>query len=548
MTTRTTYVFTGQPVEFVVPPGVTRLDVDGTGGAGYSFGIGNDGGLGGRVRCTLTVTPGERLWLRVAGRGDQGGWNGGGLGAGGRHGGGATDIRRGGDTLAHRILVAPGGGAASGAGANGGAGGLNGAAGAAGSFGSRLGGTGGTQSAGGSIGGALGVGGGSTSAISPGGGGGGGRYGGGAGQDATSIGGSTLTAGGGGGGSALVPAGGTASAGLGADGTLTLTYDRPPEPPDRLTPPAGSAFARPDRNRLSWRHNDPDGDGQDAYLLSLLTPGTNSWGAPVLVQTPNTFHDLAANMPLGAYQWRVATRNAGGTSAYSQAGTFTIGDRAPGPTWLDPINGQAIPTRQYALRWSGTGVQYRIRSVRDNNGMRDESVVHAQVGPLPVGNRTVEWTFPVNGRAEWLLLEEADANGLWSVVSAARVAAQYTLPARALVALGADVERLAIVVQITSPTESGRPVAARHGVRVRPVGDTSDGMLVTDNAGRNGRVLYRFPALGVQHEVLVSTVGENGAVEDGAWTAVSTTGTTPTDPTVGSGRYGTARYGTSTYG
>lgn len=127
--------------EFVVPTGITEIDVVATGGAGGSgwnetLNEANPqptpGGLGGRVTGTLTVTPGESLFVFVgcAGNsephdddgvspGGQGGDPGGDGGWGGDNGtggggGGSSDIRRGHDAPDAVIMVAAGGGGSGG--------------------------------------------------------------------------------------------------------------------------------------------------------------------------------------------------------------------------------------------------------------------------------------------------------------------------------------------------------------------------------------------------------------------------------------------------
>ena len=194
-----TFSYTGAQQTFTVPSGVTSIVIDAYGAEG---GIGWRGctvsvnpGKGGRVQVTLSVTPGEALYIYIGGEGSlhnnsgddgEGGWNGGGDGdswgsGGGGGGGGGTDIRRGGTALANRILAVGGGG---GSGCNhctgdeGGDGG--GLTGQNGERGGNYKGFGGTQSAGGATGGALGVGGdGGGTGSKTGGGGGGGYYGGG---------------------------------------------------------------------------------------------------------------------------------------------------------------------------------------------------------------------------------------------------------------------------------------------------------------------------------------------------------------------------------
>jgi hypothetical protein len=105
-----TFGFTGSPQWWTVPDGVTAVRVEMQGAQG---GNANYGGLGGRLRATIPVTPGESLQVNVGGHpsGTAGGLGGGGSTSGsGTGGGGASDIRRQGLTVADRVVVAGGGG------------------------------------------------------------------------------------------------------------------------------------------------------------------------------------------------------------------------------------------------------------------------------------------------------------------------------------------------------------------------------------------------------------------------------------------------------
>ena len=116
------YSYTGSVQEWIVPCGVTEIQVDAYGASGTTSipgYYGNDYlGKGGRVQGNIAVTPGQVLKIYVGGSshftGSQSqvvaGWNGGGGSGAGYAGGGATDIRIGGHELTDRILVAGGGG------------------------------------------------------------------------------------------------------------------------------------------------------------------------------------------------------------------------------------------------------------------------------------------------------------------------------------------------------------------------------------------------------------------------------------------------------
>lgn len=219
-----TYNYTGTEQTYVVPAGVTQINVQtwgaqGVAGAGAG---GGTGGFGGYAIGDIDVTPGQTIYIYVGG---QNGYNGGGTGGtiGAGNGGGASDVRIGGNALIDRALVAGGGGGGGStgcvsdwAGGNGGYGG--GGAGTngvdspngGGGFGATLG-AGGAAGIGcsgflGSPGSANGTGGdgqGCCCATTPGGGGGGGGYvngGGGGGGSAGTTGCSGNDKGGGGGG------------------------------------------------------------------------------------------------------------------------------------------------------------------------------------------------------------------------------------------------------------------------------------------------------------------------------------------------------------
>jgi hypothetical protein len=115
-----TFHYTGKKQTFIVPPGVSQLTIDAHGGegAGFSVSPSNDTpGFPGRVHAIISVRPGDKLYVFVGGSGTNGGFNGGGAGGtsgsgsySGNPGGGASDVRAGGDQLKDRIIVAAGGG------------------------------------------------------------------------------------------------------------------------------------------------------------------------------------------------------------------------------------------------------------------------------------------------------------------------------------------------------------------------------------------------------------------------------------------------------
>lgn len=265
-----TFAYTGSVQTFIVPAGVTSVNVDVRGAQGGSGAGSSQPGLGGRTTATLAVTPGQTLQIYVGGQGTSGvnrigsvapgGFNGGGFGgydiggystAGG--GGGASDIRLT-SSLIDRVIVAGGGGGglANGGGPGGSGGGLNGGTGALQN--SAIGGGGGTQTAGGTAytargatAGTFGQGGNGSSALNAygSGGGGGGYYGGGGGSGTQDHG--SGWSGAGGGGSAYahptLATGATLTSGVqSGNGSVIITYaDVVANPEIAIEQPAGDA-------------------------------------------------------------------------------------------------------------------------------------------------------------------------------------------------------------------------------------------------------------------------------------------------------------------
>jgi hypothetical protein len=277
-----TFAYTRQEQMYMVPAGITIVDVravgaDGGGGTGpYT------GGHGGIVEADLVVSPGEKLYVEVgqAGEGPPGGGGGtNGGGTGGNEGpenafggGGASDIRTvscgvgcsgNGTSLASRILVAGGGG---GLGVGQGSESVDGDGGNAGEDGSlnfidgevHTGGYAGSSTAAGHGGsgcgpagvgasGSAGAGGGGGDQQEPqllggsgGGGGGGGYYGGGGGGACLSPSPGTLAYGGGGGGGSDFVATGATNVSIGLDSTLDAngSVTIAPTAPKALSEPA----------------------------------------------------------------------------------------------------------------------------------------------------------------------------------------------------------------------------------------------------------------------------------------------------------------------
>lgn len=304
------FYYTGAPVDFTVPDGVTEIRATIVGAAGGGENL-DSVCSGGTMVGLFPVTPGENLRLRVGGNADRpalpvptsgvtGGYNGGGNGgdsavsphSAGYGGGGATDIRQGGDALANRVLVAGGGGGNSGEDISAGGGPGGGLTGGNGTslFGTAaqpyaynyFGGNGGTQSGGGASppggggAGSLGVGGnGANNTVANGGGGGGGGLYGGSGGGVSDSGVSAVNqrAGGGAGGS------NGAAAGVTVISNLQGAFVADPEPPvivlQYISPIGNPEPTVPSRYVMAVNPNDGGSPTIQKNILMSQTVGPN---------------------------------------------------------------------------------------------------------------------------------------------------------------------------------------------------------------------------------------------------------------------------------
>lgn len=114
------YEYSGLPQKFIAPAaGIYTLEVWGAQGGHRGN---NNGGKGGYSTGQIFLNKGQILYVYVGSNGNNGGWNGGGKSSYGTiYGGGASDIRLGGQSLYNRLIVAGGGGSVGASGHAGGA-------------------------------------------------------------------------------------------------------------------------------------------------------------------------------------------------------------------------------------------------------------------------------------------------------------------------------------------------------------------------------------------------------------------------------------------
>ena len=100
-----TFTYTGAAQTYVIPAGYTAVALDVIGSASNTATVTQ--GRGGRVQTTISVTPGETLYIYVGGTTS---WPNGAISPVSGRGGGSSDVRKGGNTTANIVAIAGGGG------------------------------------------------------------------------------------------------------------------------------------------------------------------------------------------------------------------------------------------------------------------------------------------------------------------------------------------------------------------------------------------------------------------------------------------------------
>ena len=407
---------TGNVQSWTVPAGITSITVDAKGASGIDGTAPIVGGNGGRVQATLTVTPGQILYIYVGGEGgnNTGGYN---SNASGRmRGGGATDMRTTLNNTATRILVAGGGGAASSS-ANGGNGGNPATAGAngiafngtptngGGAATTTAAGAAGTGVVAGAVGtstGVGGLGGNSTGTRVLSGGNGGGGYFGGGGGGANNTGNNKSA--GGGGGSSFVSNGTNVTYTSGdndGNGSISITWQGPvsttrePVSVSIVEAPTNIAVANITATtaELNWASSIGSG-----YQWKIVLAGAGVNAAAVASGSTTTVLTATATGLTGATNYDLYMRSSclgGSFSDWSNAVSFTSGTPCISPsvfsvtgggTYCDGGTGVSV-----GLSGSQTGVEYSLYL----DGLALGNTISGTGNALSFGPQNIEGTYTI---------------------------------------------------------------------------------------------------------------------------------------------------------
>lgn len=548
--------------DFVVPTGITSLVIECWGSGGTTSGYASGGSY---AKGTYTVTPAETLKVHC------GGW------------GTAGDVRRGGDALANRIIVAgaaggsgvgqashddegdPGfphyvnggefvGSGASGTGPSAGGDGTALAGGAGGSGGSSSGadadaGTSGTLGFGGTGGHSSDfdyVQGGTSSGT--GGDGGDGYYGGGGGGAQARAGFYNSTWGwgrDGGRGSSYTGTGTSAvtntNARVGSSIvkiSWSVVANNAPNAPLLITPVDGAVLTTADDIPVEWEFSDPDvgntqsrwelevraqGSGVNTIDLDSASPPGSGYAAGI------TGTDVSIVVPAGTlvaddWEFRVRTYDqAPLVGAWSSWRPFSVVAPPTAPTITAPANLSTITTGTAAVTWTVTNQDaYEIQRLLDS----DSSVLwhSGTIENTSARSHTVD--FPTDGQTENVQVR-VRYGGLWSSWSSVEITTDFVPPMTPTIVVTPIPEQGLMRIAITHPTPSGgAPAVAMTNVWVRQAGGRSDDWVrpsddVGVRIGANVSTAFSdyFAASETVYEYRVQALAASGVGAYSAWVA-----------------------------
>jgi hypothetical protein len=293
-----------------------------------------------------------------------------------------------------------------------------------------------------------------------------------------------------------------------SDGVFTIQHNQAPTVPTNLSPSGWLAKDRGSVIRLSWQHNDANGDPQAKFDLQWRLQGEQTWNTVTQVTT-NQYWDAPANtFPRGTIEWQVRTYDqAGLSSPYSNIQTFFAGDKPANPTIIDPTNGAIVPVANPVVQWSSVGqTGYHVKLLDSNDNLLWELQANST-------NKAQTVLYDLQNNTDYKIqVAIKNADSLWSDFVTSNIHVSYTPPAVPIVTT--TKEEGIITVSIDNPTPSGtEPNVSYNDLYRRKQGET-EWIRIATNIPADGSFVDYTPASGQVYEYYVRAWGDNGTYSD----------------------------------
>jgi hypothetical protein len=293
-----------------------------------------------------------------------------------------------------------------------------------------------------------------------------------------------------------------------SNGVFTIRHNQAPTVPTNLSPSGGIAKDRGSVIRLSWQHNDANGDPQAKFDLQWRLQGAQTWNTVTQVTT-NQYWDAPANtFSRGTIEWQVRTYDqAGLSSPYSDIQTFFAGDKPENPTITDPVNGATVPVANPVVQWSSVGqVAYHVKLLDNNNNLLWE--IQATSGNKA---QTIQYNL-ANNTDYKIQLAIKNADNLWSDFVTVNIHVSYTPPAVPVATTAKGEGTITIMIDNTTPTGT-QPNVSYNEVYRRKQGETT-WMRIATNIPADASFVDYTPASGQVYQYFVRAWGDNGTYSD----------------------------------
>lgn len=251
---------------------------------------------------------------------------------------------------------------------------------------------------------------------------------------------------------------------------LTEIFNLTPNAP-ALGFPNGQTVAFDAVNRLRWTFSDDQAwDSQSAYQVRYRVVGATDWTTLAKVTSTNQYADISSGtFDANDFEYQVKTWDAlGAEGPWSTSGFFTAAASPSGPTITAPTNGASIVTPLQTATWS-VDVQdsWQLRRVADDgSGGAVEATVYYDTGQVDTDERSTALDFETNNRDEHVQLR-VKVGGVWSAWTDALVSVSYTAPPTPSYSLTPDPDLGRLLVTISNPaSDESQPATSYNRVEI----------------------------------------------------------------------------------
>jgi hypothetical protein len=293
-----------------------------------------------------------------------------------------------------------------------------------------------------------------------------------------------------------------------SNGVFTIQHNQAPTVPTNLSPSGGTSKDRGSIVRLSWQHNDANGDPQAQFDLQWRLQGSQTWNTVSQVTTNQYWDVPASTFPRGTIEWQVRTYDqAGLSSPYSDIQTFFAGDKPANPTITDPTNGATVPVANPTVQWSSVGqTAYHVKLLDSNDNLLWEIQANST-------NKAQTIQYDLQNSTDYKIqVAIKNADNLWSDFVTSNIHVSYTPPAVPIIATtkGEGI----ITISIDNPTpQSTQPNVLYNDLYRRKQGESNWTRIATNIPADASFVDYT-PASDQVYVYYVRAWGDNGTYSD----------------------------------